>query len=430
MSSSLHYDIEHMLLGQDLKHGVSAKAMRELDKAHQALCEQRKRKAQGWFDLPFDREMVKRVETLVAKTKKYDTLLVLGIGGNDLGTRSILQALGTKRRVVMAGNNTDPDELAEIFSTLDFKKTLVNIASKSGDTIESMTAFLLAREKLKKAVGKNFASHIVATTSATHGTLSEWMHREKYHELVIPENVGGRFSVLTDVGLFPAAWTGISIKSLLAGAAEQMRLFEKEEPKNHPAAVYALLHAEGYRKQGRHLFVLMPYANHLTSFAFWYRQLIAESLGKAKNRAGLNVSVGPTAIAAFGASDQHSQIQLYKEGPQDKLITFIEVKKFQHKITLPAAPFYTPQLDGIAGRSLHELIHAERKATADALAASGRPNGTIFISELTPSVLGELFQFFMLATAYLGEFLDVNAYDQPGVQDGKKRFHEWLRAKG
>ncbi len=385
-----------------------------------------RRKEQGWILGPDDETMVERIEKMVAKTKAFDTLLVLGIGGSDLGARAILEALPHKKQVLFAGANTDPQELAATLGQINWKKTVVNIISKSGDTLEPMSAFLIVRDLLKKNTGTKWASQIIATTDKEEGTLAEWSRLEGYHTLLVPRNTGGRFSVLSDVGLFPAAWAGISIKELLAGARMQTRLFERQTIREQLPAVFAALHAEGYRNH-RSLWVLMPYAAELSSFARWYRQLIAESLGKMQNRGGLAISMGPTPIAGLGATDQHSQIQLYMEGPSDKLITFLEVEKFDQDFVIPKLPAPTAALYGLPGRKLSDVIHAERKATAEALAFEKRPNGTLFIPSLSPRVLGELFQCFMLATACLGELLDVNAFDQPGVQEAKRRITYWLR---
>ena len=357
--------------------------------------------------------MVRRVRSVVAATKKFKTLLVIGIGGSDLGTRAILQALPSKKEVVFAGANTDPDEIASALASLDLRRTAVNVVSKSGDTLEPMAAFLVVRDRLKKLVGAKFADHIIATTDTEEGTLAEWSRAEGFHRLIVPRNVGGRFSVLSDVGLFPAAWAGIKIEDLLAGAAI--------------AAVFAALHAEAYLKHHRHVFVLMPYAARLQSFALWYRQLIAESLGKARNRSGLGVAIGPTPVAGLGATDQHSQIQLYMEGPADKVITFIEVKSFDEKVTIPPPPVMAGALRPLAGKTLQDLIHAERLCTSQALAENGRPHGTISVREISAQSMGELFQMFMIATAFLGELFDVNAFDQPGVEAGKRCLQEWLR---
>lgn len=437
LSSSLRYDTT----GMGSPNGETPARMiydhsARLKKAQAAILEQRKTGPLGWLDLPFDAAMGRRVTNMVTATKKFETLLVLGIGGSDLGARAILQALPVAshksqvtRRVLFAGANTDPDELEGILKTINWKKTVVNIISKSGDTVEPMSAFLIARERLKKAVGPKFASQIVATTDASGGTLRAWAEKEGYRLLVVPRNVGGRFSVFSDVALFPAAFAGIPIHELLAGAADQIRSFEKEPLEMQIAAQYASLHNEWYLRYRHSAFVLMPYAARLELVGKWYRQLIAESLGKARNRRGVLVETGPTPIAALGATDQHSQIQLYMEGPRDKVVTFIEIEQFASKLRVGKLPAMSSSLQHLENRPLQDLIHAERRATADALTSQRRPNGTLFLPKLDAYHLGALMQMFMLATAYLGEFMDVNAYDQPGVEEGKRRFREWIELR-
>jgi len=420
---------------------------RPLEQGRRTLLEQRKRGEIGWLDLPMDKAMIKRVQKVVAKTKKFQTLLVLGIGGSDLGARAILQALGqgSKKSVRFAGANTDPDELEAVLKDIIWKKTVVNIISKSGDTVEPMSAFLVVRERLRKAVGKKFAQQIVATTDAKKGTLHDLAEEEGYHQLIVPQNVGGRFSVLSDVGLFPAAFAGIAIKEMLAGAAEQVRVFEKDPVDFQPAAQYAGLHADWFQRHRANVWVLMPYSAHLELFGRWYRQLIAESLGKKKNRNALTIEIGPTPVAALGATDQHSQIQLYMEGPHDKVITFIEIEKFRSRLRV--SPLVGEVLHERRGGShisvqtlerfatlvnvpFEELIHAERKATAEALTSVKRPNATITLPKLDAYHLGALFQMFMIATAYLGELFNIDPYNQPGVEEGKKRFKMWLENRG
>jgi glucose-6-phosphate isomerase len=332
----------------------------------------------------------------------------------------MLQALNPSKQVLFAGANTDPDELAELLALVDWNDVIVNVISKSGDTVEPMSAFLVARERLKQALDKEFASRIVATTDVAKGTLKAWSDKEGYHRLVVPSNVGGRYSVLSDVGLFPAAWAGIDIKKLRQGAQSVVDAFTKRTGDRWFEA-YAGIHAELYQKHGRQLFVFMPYAAQASSLALWWCQLIGESLGKSKR-------VGPTPVAVQGATDQHSQLQLYMEGPIDKVLTFLEVERFRQDIRVPKLPMAAPLLEGLSGRPFADLIHAERLATAEALAHAKRPNLTLHIPEMNAFHLGELFQGFMVATGLLGQLLKVNAFDQPGVEDGKRRFRAWLHA--
>lgn len=408
---------------QELAHAYQE----SLEAARENLRQNTSQASLGWMSCPFDQKMLKQIQEVVRATSSFDTLLILGIGGSDLGARTILEALPTKKRVVFGGDNTDPDELEDTLSSLNWKRTVVNIVSKSGETIEPMSAFFIVRERLQKVVGKHFAKHIVATTDNTRGMLRALATKEGYLTLSAPSTVGGRFSVLTAVGLFPAAWAGIDIKGLLEGARAQQRSFQRRPVMEQLPVQYAMIHAEHLLRHGRSLFVLMPYSNRLHAFSRWYRQLVAESLGKAQTRRGTHVEFGPTPIAALGATDQHSQTQLYMEGPHDKVHTFIEIEQFeQARLRLPKLEKEHGAMFGLSKCSLQEVIHAERAATAEALAHAGRPNGTIFLPKLDAYHLGELFQFFMLATAYLGELFDLNAYDQPGVEEGKRRFWEKL----
>lgn len=362
--------------------------------------------AQGWLALPQDRKMVARVKKMAKKKRGFTTCLVIGIGGSDLGARAAYSALcqfGNGMELVFVGANTDPDELADVLSCLDLKKTLVNVISKSGDTIEPMATFFIVRELLIKRVGKNaYAKHIVATTGSS-GSLHDLAEREGYAMLPVPENVGGRFSVLSDVGLFPLACAGIPIERMLRGASQDH--WEAAER-------FAELQYASDTKRNQRIHVLMPYASGLKEFAFWYRQIWAESLGKEGK--------GPTPVAALGATDQHSQIQLYNEGPNDKTVTFIKVEKFATSSRIPTDIANIEALSYLAKKSLQDVIHAELSGTATALADHGRPNATITIPSISPESVGALFLFIEIATAIAGELYHVNAYNQPGVEAGKK----------
>ncbi|MEO5927404.1 MAG: glucose-6-phosphate isomerase [Patescibacteria group bacterium] len=394
-----------------------------LKRAKEAVIKQAEDGEQGWFFLPDDREMLKRVRTAVEDLRGFTDLLVIGIGGSDLGARALSKALVTEKtnglRLHFAGANTDPDELSSLLKQLDLKKTAINIISKSGDTVEPMTTFLIVREALIKAVGKSkAASHIIATTDAQSGSLRMLADEEGYVTLPVAGNVGGRFSVLTDVGLFPLAAAGIEIDAILKGAKTVRDSFVREAADKNDACAFAASQF-AYAEEGKRIQILMPYAERLREVGFWYRQIWAESLGKKTNRKGKIVHVGPTPIAALGATDQHSQIQLYTEGPDDKTVTFIEVDSFSETLHVPKSVSAIKPLAYLAGTSLERIIHAEREATAKALTLAGCPNATIHLSSVSPETMGALVMFFELATGISGELYDINAYDQPGVEAGK-----------
>lgn len=414
----------------------------KLDRAHHKLYRLRKTEEQGFMDLPYDTQTAGMIERLAKRVQTdFDNLIVLGIGGSDLGARAINRALvplsqygtsckggklaprkaGQGVRLFFAGSNTDPDSLSELLEHLDLRRTAINVVSKSGSTMETMSAFFVIREELIKKVGKTkHRNHVFATTDISGGILQTIAEDENYTIIPHPLNVGGRFSVLSSVGLFPAACAGINIRKLLAGA----RSIEDEHRRlRHqcPAAQFAGLHFLADEKRGQNIHVLMPYADSLKEFAFWYRQIWAESLGKD--------GLGPTPTAALGATDQHSQIQLYNDGPGDKVVTFIEVEQFRSNLAVPRSFTKIDQIKYFQGRNFKDLIHAERLGTAKALTRSGVPNGTIHIPKISPETLGALFMFYELATAYMGELWQINTYNQPGVEMGKKLAKQILSQK-
>lgn len=398
--------------------------MPRIEKARRAVLRTAATGKQGFMRLPFERRHAEEsLRVLRSLPRGCTDLVVLGIGGSDLGARAILRACGKKGRIRVrfAGSSTDPDQLADLLADLNLKRTCVNVISKSGGTLEPMSAFLVLREKLLKAVGKRkLRTRIIATTDPKTGDLRRMAEREDYHTLEIPPNVGGRFSVLSSVGLFPAAAGGADIRSLLAGARSIATSFKNEKLERCPVCAYAGIHAIAAEMHKTTANVLMPYVYGYDEFARWYRQLIAESLGKKETRKKVPFNFGLTPIAAMGPEDQHSQLQLYTEGPHDKIITFIESRTFQNSLQTPEVPMADVSLRQLYGLPFSRLVHAERETTAEALRLTGRPNETLFIQQKNETSLGGLMMFFEIATAMLGELFDVNAYDQPGVECSKK----------
>lgn len=406
--------------------------LRAAKKAVQTLA---RRKDQGFLDLPFDRKAERDAAALAKKlSRSFTDMVVLGIGGSDLGARALQQALvnpqkqkrGTMR-VHFAGASTDPDALVRLLETLDLKKTCVNIVSKSGDTLEPMSAFLVLRDRLLKTVGaKRLSKHIIATTDPFGGSLRALAEAEGYATLPVPGNVGGRFSVLSPVGLFPAAAMGIDTAELLNGARAAVEAFHENAASECPACRFAGLHALGAEKRKQRIQVTVAYSAFMSEFGRWIRQLVAESLGKKKNRKGKAIHAGITPIACVGPEDQHSQLQLWSQGPTDKIVSFMEIATFHASLITPDAQDLGQAIQRFGNRSFAELIHAERKATAEALRQDGRPNGTLVLERLDERVLGELIVFFELSVALMGELFDINAYDQPGVELSKKIMREQL----
>lgn len=379
----------------------------------------------GFTSLPSDETLPKAIASYARGVNARNFLLV-GIGGSSLGAQALFAALrpwyhnwatskGTRFFVL---DNVDADLVERTLALLKPRETLVNVISKSGTTAETAANFMIVRRWLMKALGKSFNRHIVATTDPEKGELRALARDEGYATFTVPANVGGRFSVLTAVGLLPAHFFGVPIAKLLAGARAMADLgLGAKLPQNLPLLSTLILHR--LCRRGRSTQVFMPYASNLQPFADWYRQLWAESLGKRTDTAGHVVHTGQTLLGSIGTIDQHSQVQLLREGPDDKLVFFADVRRPAKDVKIPRDLKKYPSSAYLGGRSLWELMRAERRATEIALASDERPSMTISIERTDAYSIGALIMFFELQTAFAGEMLGINAYDQPGVEEGK-----------
>lgn len=397
----------------------------------QGLEAKRKNGDLPFYDLPDDNETVTRIEEYAASVRtKFRNLVVLGIGGSALGAIALKDALkplnwnlldDSKRdglRLFVA-DNSDPEYLHAIMESCPPEETMYNVVTKSGSTAETMAAYLAFRSQMKKSLKDRLPDHLVFTTDPSKGNLRAISRVEGIQTFSIPPGVGGRFSVLSSVGLLPAACIGIDIKRVLQGAAEQReKVFQRDYLAN-PSAAFALLQYLADVKRNQSIHVIMPYANALFRTADWFRQLWAESLGKKVNLRGETVHTGPTPVAALGATDQHSQVQLYTEGPKDKTFTFIIPETYRHSVTCGR---HHPDLEGIdylSGKELSELIHAEARATQRALTASKHPNMAFHIDLISEETVGGLMYLLEAATLVAGGLYEINPLDQPGVEAGK-----------
>src|SRR6056297_2716865 len=422
------------MIGEE--HGLTLEeledAKEEALRAHQNILEAEAEGKMGFMELPYKQEeVVKELKETAEELKdKFDNFVVLGIGGSALGNTALQTAVndpyynsfedarnGYPRLFV--SDNVDPDGIRAMLDKLDPEKTVFNVISKSGSTAETMSQFLLARSIVAEEVGEDkVGEHFIATTSSDSGYLIEIAEREGMQKFYIPDNVGGRFSVLTPVGLLSAAFTGVDIESLLEGAAYMDKISREADFWENPALINGLIHYLAFKK-GKIMSVMMPYSDRLRDVADWYRQLWAESLGKEVDRQGNQVNVGPTPIKALGATHQHSQAQLYMEGPFDKIITFLEVENFGEELEIPGAYQDLAGLGYLGGHTFDELINTEKWATELALNKRKRMNQTLKVPEVNEFTLGQLFYFFEFQTAVTGELLNVNAFNQPGVELGK-----------
>jgi glucose-6-phosphate isomerase len=299
------------------------------------------------------------------------------------------------------------------------KKTLFNVISKSGETAETGAQMLIVRDLLAKSIGKNaLRKQMLITTDGKSGAMREFASAGGYDTLPVPDGVGGRWSVLSAVGLFSAAMCGIRIEPLLAGAAEMAERVASTKVRQNPAALLALL-MHAFYVRGKRLHVMFPYSYQLSDLSDWWRQLWAESLGKSQDLDGRPTVIGPTPVNALGTTDQHSQVQLYREGPNDKVFIFLEVEKFASDVKIPTDRTLPDAFKYLCGSSLGKLLNAEKAATEYALANSQRPCLTIRFPAVNESSVGQFIMLWEAATTLTGALLNVNAYDQPAVQLGK-----------
>ncbi len=398
----------------------------------------------GFFALPHADHARQQVQEVADSFGQwFEALVVVGIGGSSLGARAVSEALlgpfwnelDDEERdhfpKLYFLENADPDTTRALLDRLDLRTTLFNIVSKSGSTAETMAQFLVIEEALREAVGvEGVRGHLLFTTDPELGVLRRLAESHEIPALPVPPNVGGRFSVLSPVGLLPAAVTGVDVEALLAGAAEMEARCATGRLERNPAGMLAVLLHAAHREMGCSVQVLMPYGDRLRAFALWFQQLWGESLGKALNREGTRVESGPTPIAALGAVDQHSLLQLLMEGPRDKIVVFVKIGERADPVPIPRLFVEHPALAYLGGHTLEELLDVERRATTEALRREGRPSLTLEVERLDARTLGALFMLFQITTVYAGALYGVDPMDQPGVELGKRLTYGLLGREG
>lgn len=384
-----------------------------------------------WLNLGYSEETVWLVKEYAATIEgRFDNILVLGIGGSALGGYAVCEALlkpywnllTTEQRNnlprIFFLDNIDPDQMNALLDILDLKKTLVNVITKSGSTAETMSQFMIIQNRLEAELGDNYRRNIVATTDKNIGILRQISNEEGYKTFVIPDDVGGRFSVFSAVGLLPFALVGIDIEELMQGIKDMDLALKNTDIYHNIAAQNALIHYIMDTQKGKNQTVMMPYSSRLKYISDWFVQLWAESLGKEHDKNGNTVNIGPTPIKALGATDQHSQIQLYNEGPNNKIINFIRVKEYDTTLDIPQIFGFTG-IGYLGGKTINDLINAEADATKVSLVDYKRPNVTITIDKISPYNIGQLLYMFEVQTAITGELYNIDTFNQPGVEQAK-----------
>ncbi len=384
-----------------------------------------------WMNLGYSEETVWYVKEYAAMVQgRFDNILVLGIGGSALGGLAVTEALlkpywnllSDEQRnglpKIFFLDNIDPDTITGLLNVLDLKKTLVNVITKSGSTAETMSQFMVVKNILEKELGDEYRYNIVSTTDKKTGILRQISEQEGYKTFVVPDDVGGRFSVFSAVGLLPFALVGLDVDEIMNGIKDMDLALKNTDIFENIAAQNALIHYLMDTKKGKNLSVMMPYSSRLKYVSDWYAQLWAESLGKNKDKNGNDVHVGPTPIKALGATDQHSQIQLYNEGPNDKIINFIRVAQFDNTLEIPNIFEYTG-IGYLGGKTINQLINAEADSTRVALADYNRPTVTITLEKVDGYNVAQLLYMLEVQTAIAGELYNIDTFNQPGVEQAK-----------
>jgi glucose-6-phosphate isomerase len=410
------------------------------DRARSAVAqtkEPRKQGTIGFFDLPDQLEHAKAAMTYAqGLPADIDTMVVLGIGGSSLGPSAIYAALappfdplrsrarGLPRRLFFP-DNSDPATFAALLEVIHLERTVFAVVTKSGGTAETAAQLLVIYDRLVKAVGEGGVKrHLIAITDPEKGPLREVAQELGLLSFPIPPSVGGRFSVLSPVGLVPAAVAGLDVMGLLDGARQMReRVANEGDLKKNPALMLAALLYLHHEKRERPMVVTMPYADALLPCADWFRQLWAESLGKKAR--------GSTPISSRGATDQHSQLQLYAEGPDDKVYLLMAPKERPTEIKIPPSQVaQNPAYSYLVGKGVGQLLDAELMGTRASLFRCGRPHASIFLERQEAPSLGAWFMLLMAATAFAGPLYGVNPYDQPGVEEAKRLAYAALGRDG
>jgi glucose-6-phosphate isomerase len=413
------------------EHGITKQQLDSLAQCVKPAIVQLNKNRIPYRDLPFNTEISAKVKKVAASVKGCENFVVLGIGGSALGNIALQTALNPymynfddKQRKgprLFVFDNVDPAQLKSFLDWVSgsLDKTYFNVISKSGQTAETAAQLRIISDMMAEKLGPAAVKkQIIATTDPRAGTLREIADKQGWQCLEVPDGVGGRWSVLSAVGLLSAAVCGIDIDQLLAGARDMDARVSVEDFYKNPAALNAAINYHYYTR-GKHISVLMPYCYALKDLSDWFRQLWAESLGKEKDLTGKIVNVGPTPVKALGTTDQHSQVQLYREGPNDKLFTLLQVNDFSPN-DLTIGSVAAPGLEYLAGKKMSALLNAEKVGTEYALVKSKRPVLSVIFDKLDAYAVGQFICFYEVSTSIAGILFNINAYDQPAVELGKQ----------
>ncbi|MEW5807296.1 MAG: glucose-6-phosphate isomerase [Acidobacteriota bacterium] len=356
--------------------------------------------------------------------RKSAGMIVIGIGGSSLGARAIYEALRPFRdeglRNLFFFENVDPEAAFMMLKKLDLSRMVINVVTKSGKTIETIANLLLILDRLKKRQGKGYSSRIAITTADQNGDLAEFARSNRIPIIPLNENEVGRYSVLGPAGLLPLRYAGLDIQMLISGAKKMLRrCMNLDDPEQNPAFVYASI-KRMLDLRGKSIEVIFSYSSLLGPLLAWYAQLLAESSGKRISIEGRVVNEGQTPISAIGTLDQHSLLQLLLEGKKDKIVTFWEIERFRRELRIPEEKSFKGSFQHIQGKTLGEVLHAEKVGTEYSLRRAGVPCLTISIPVIDEFNLGQIIAFLEMQVFFYCRMAKVNPFGQPGVELGKK----------
>ena len=384
-----------------------------------------------WIDLPYQgKSFFEEIQTYGEHIRNhYENFIVLGIGGSALGAKAIKQALypyNSGKINVTIVDNIDAEKFNSIIESINLEKTMFNVVTKSGTTVEILTMFVIVLEKLKTLMGEKAFSNLVVTTEKNNA-LWDFCKENKIKTFEVPKGVGGRYSVLSPVGLLPSAVMGINLEKLLWGAKQVLENFKQQDLNKNICYVSALINFS-YFLRGKTEMVLLPYSNRLSEMTDFYIQLLSESLGKEKLLNGQPNTLYFSPTKAEGVTYQHSLLQMYQEGPQSKLFCFINLGQHTNDIKVPK--FGIENLDKFLPTTMASLMQKEQIACSLALKKAGHPSYEIIVPSITEENIGALLFYFELTTAIMAELMGVNAYNQPGVEIQKQLTKAMIGTEG
>ncbi|MDI6865255.1 MULTISPECIES: glucose-6-phosphate isomerase [Thermodesulfovibrio] len=420
----IRLDFSNILTEEIGHNGLSLIEIENEAKKSISLLSKKPYKELDFINLPF--QDTSQIKELAKKARDYEYFIVLGIGGSALGPRVLLEALSPfnnlrKKNRVFIYDNVDPATFKYIIEIIDLKKTLINVISKSGSTAETLASFLLFWRMIRDRK-LDVRQHFIFTTDSEKGNLKMIADEYEIPSLEIPKNVVGRYSVLTPVGLLLSEVIGIKSEELLEGAKEISERAYRENLNENPMAYLASCLYLMDKLKNRKVLVFLPYSDRLKTMSEWFCQLWAESLGKEGK--------GTTPYPSLGTTDQHSQLQLWMEGPEDKVILFVSIDNYGFQEEIPQEFHDIEGLRYLGGHTLEELINTEQLATEMALRMNKKPNMKIIIPKIDSFTIGQLFQFLQITTAMAGLLYGVNPFNQPGVELGKRLTYGAMGKRG